>query len=115
MVNEAICRVCGGTRSEHFDAEGKPKTQHVFTEQEGQLMSHAEAAKMNRPAQPAAFMVPGKFNGTDASAIQRLLELMLERGALTQEDALYIVGVGPKPEKKSGYIDPALLFGTGTS
>lgn len=109
-MSDATCGICGGTKAEHFGEGGKAITQHVFSE-EGRLISHAEADRMNRPPQ-TPFIVPQRINGTDASAIQRLLGLMLERGTLSSEEVLYVVGVGPKPEpERSGYMDPGLLVG----
>lgn len=118
MENDAtICGVCGGARSDHFDADGKPITQHVFSS-EGRLQSQADAQKAAQGPQQGAtrFVMPAGFAGTDAQSLQRLIEVLLSQGVISEAEVLYIFGVASKPDvaAPTGYNDPVKLFGTGT-
>lgn len=110
--DEMPCGVCGGRKKEHFDDEGKPITQHVFSS-DGRLISHADAAKA-RQIQPQRVVLPSQFAGTDAQVITKLIEVLMDKSIISNEEALYIFGVAPKPAPATGFNDPARLFGTGT-
>jgi hypothetical protein len=101
---EPKCAVCHGRKSEHFDDEGRPKTQHAFTELEGDLVTHQQNAK-RQPKSPTVIQLPGGTQN-EGGAINRLIETLLNKGALTTDEALYVCGIGPKPEPPSGYRDP---------
>jgi hypothetical protein len=107
--SDAVCKVCGGRKSEHFDDKGFPVTRHAFTELEGDLVTHREASKRSSGGreQPMMIRLPGATQN-EGGAINKLLEIMIDRGTLTTAEALYICGIGPKPEQASGYQDPAM-------
>jgi hypothetical protein len=50
------------------------------------------------------------LNGTDQAAIGRLIEVLLEKNTLSTPEALYILGVGSKPEPPAPrkFFDPAM-------
>lgn len=106
MYDQEKCTLCGGTRAEH---EGR---QHQFTKEGDQveLSTQRERAEAVRRQQgtPMRLSLP-PISGTDGQAIHRLIELMLDKGLFTAEEALFILGVGSKPEllnDRSGYQDP---------
>lgn len=106
QLTEARCAVCRGKKSEHFDVRGFPITQHAFTELEGDLVTHKEREKQNTPpAQPQLIRLPGG-TANEGGAINRLIEILLNKGTLSTDEALYVCGIGPKPEQPSGFRDP---------
>lgn len=110
------CAVCRGAYSEHFDGDGKKITQHSYTEKEGDLVTHEEAAKRSQPRQQQGMQVSPTMlamqAGTNPLAMGRLIEVLLDKGVLTNEDALYVAGFSPtKPNRASGYADPSAVAG----
>lgn len=98
----APCGICKGKKSEH----GPGKTQHVYSP-EGQLKTHKqEEAEQQRQAGPQLIRLPGAQTN-EAGAIGRLCEVLMDNGLMSQEQALYVAGMGTKPEKMSGFQDPA--------
>lgn len=110
--NELICTLCEGKRREHYDAEGKPITRHVFTTAEGQLHTHEELRKEQQKAQQQVIRLPGAQTN-EAGAIGRLCEVLMENNLITASQALYVAGMGPKPDTPSGFRDPGLPSATG--
>lgn len=101
------CTVCGGEKKDHFDAEGKAITRHVYTVIEGALETQAQRQQRLQPHQ---VMPPLAAIGGNPMSLGRLVELLLERGVIDTPDALYVAGYGSKPEKPlqtSGYMDPS--------
>lgn len=107
------CAVCGGEYSTHF-VDGKQITQHMYTENPGELVTQQEKAKekmmtgqMARPAQvnPAMMMA----SGSNPVSFGRLVEVLMEKGVIEPGEALYIGMMGVKPQKE--FIDPAAAFG----
>lgn len=86
------CAICFGTRDEH----GPGLTQHAFTDREGDLVTPLEMAK-RQPQPPRLIQLPGGTHN-EGGAINRLIETLMNKGLLSVEEALYVVGVGPKPE-----------------
>lgn len=77
------CRVCGQPRQiMGVDTHTPQGPNHVFSE-DGRLVSWADQAKSQRA--PAGRLSIDSFGPTS-----RLLEVLLERGLITPEDALYI-------------------------
>lgn len=108
MMEDPICTACSGKKSEHFDGEGKPITRHMFTEREGELQTR-EAAEKNQQQQlsgPSVIRLPGAQTN-EAGAIGRLCEVLLENNMMSTAQALYVAGMGSKPEASSGFADPA--------
>lgn len=108
-VESAPCGVCKGSRKEHFDGAGRPITQHVYSP-DGGLVSQVDAAKARQAQQS---VIPPRFPGTDAQVITRLIQTLMDKGILSDPEALYIFGVGNKPEV-TRFVDPVKLFGSGT-
>lgn len=102
------CAVCRGAKEEH----GPGKTQHVYTTESGQLMTQRQQEQMTRgmtQVQPQVIRLPGAQTN-EAQAVGRLVEVLLEKQILSTPEALYIAGMGSKPEvtpPASGYRDPA--------
>lgn len=95
--NKGPCGVCKGAYDEHFNSEGKPKTQHAYVAEGGSLMTQKEAAEARGPQKPA-MMNPGlAYMGNAGMSVARLTELLLEKNLLSPEEGLYIAGFGPKP------------------
>lgn len=107
-MSEQPCAVCRGAKEEH----GPGKTQHVYTTDPGQLMTSRQQEQQMRQLQqqqPMAIRLPGAQTN-EAQAVGRLVEVLLEKQILSTPEALYIAGMGPKPEvlpPTSGYRDPA--------
>lgn len=103
MANKGPCTICRGSYAEHFDDAGKQKTQHAYTELEGDLVTPAQQAK--REQSPSrTVMMPQMSMGM--LNIQRLVEVLHEKNLLTQDEVLYIAGVGQKPTETK-FRDPA--------
>lgn len=98
------CRICGGQREEH----GPGLTQHAFTLNDGELVTLEEKRKQATPGmgQPQVVRLSGGTH-TEGGAINKLIEVLMEKGLLDVPEALYIVGIGTKPTKPSGFADPA--------
>jgi hypothetical protein len=106
----STCGVCHGQKSEHFDDSGKAITQHVFTEHEGHLVTqaqHQEQLRRQNPPTPQLIRLPGGGSSNEGGAINRLIEVLLDREGLSSQEALYIVGIGEKPPRGGQYFDPA--------
>lgn len=93
---KAPCGVCRGAYKEHFDEKGTPITQHAYTEQAGDLKTHKEAAEAAGGQRPQMVMQPPVYMGNAGLSVARLVELLLEKGFLSNADALYIASMGPK-------------------
>jgi hypothetical protein len=99
-----ICTTCHGKFSEH---EGRI---HPFTSGVAELSTprEREEAAAKQRQQQVRVQLP-QINGTDGAAIGRLLDLLMDKGVLTERETLYVLGVGMKPEPlndASGYQDP---------
>jgi hypothetical protein len=104
MSDEAPCKLCGGK----FDEHGPGLTQHVYTQREGEMKTFEQEAREKQAAQRPVMVLPPSTNSTQ---VERLVQVLLTRGLILTDDALYIAGMGPKPEQQSsGYIDPAQFF-----
>lgn len=89
------CGVCGGKFSEHQN----PNVKHVFSA-EGQLISKEQAAKQQQ--RPVRFPQTG-----EAGLVGRLVEVLMAQHMVSQEEALYVAGMGPKPNyEHQQYRDP---------
>lgn len=105
-MGEKICTACGGKKEDHFNSDGKPITRHMFTEQEGELQTR-EAVEKKLQTGPQLIKLPGAQTN-EAGAIGRLCEVLLENGQMSTPQALYVAGMGPKPEAPSGFADPSI-------
>jgi hypothetical protein len=84
------CRACGGRPEDH----GPGKSQHVYTEREGELITHEQVAKAKRLQNQALMQAPHH-----PTMLDRLVEVLLNRGAIDRDEALYILaGVSPPAE-----------------
>ena len=101
------CGVCKGAYKEHFDDAGKPITQHAYTPNSGDLVTHQEMAKRHQPQQRVPFN-PQMLTQASGPQLGRLVELLIERNLLGVEDGLYIAMMGPKPAAPSGFRDPVV-------
>lgn len=99
------CTICSGSKEEHFEADGKRKTIHEYTEKQGDL--HAAQEKPAQIAPPAMRL---QMAGASIE-VSRLVEVLMDKGLLTIPEVLYIAGVGQKPSPPSGYRDPSLSSG----
>jgi hypothetical protein len=101
------CGICQGKFSEHVP----PNIQHVWVSVGGDLMTHEQKKKQEGRA-PG--MAPGAVirtsMGLSPDAVGKLTEILLEKGIISTPDALYVAGMGSKPDqnKLSGYRDPNL-------
>lgn len=99
------CKICDGTKAEHFDESGQKKTIHEFTTREGDLRPPKEKPEIRPEQMVTRLQMPGA-----ALEVTRLVEVMMDKGLLTVPEVLYIAGVGPKPAAPSGYLDPATVM-----
>lgn len=97
---EGACAVCGGKWSEHQRAD----IRHMFTKNPGELITPEEAAKKQRPTQQVVF--PRSVPGNDVQLLNRLVEVLMEKGIISTPEGLYIAGIGQKP---SGFRDPGMM------
>lgn len=109
-MGDAPCEVCGGTKAEHYGDDGKtPRTQHAYTTTPGEMITHAEREKQQQQPQP--FQVGGvplsTMVNSQPNSVGRLTEVLLDAGVIRPQDALYIAGMGSKPNPPSGFVDPA--------
>ena len=103
-MSEARCQVCGGAPEEHSPG----KTQHAFTEVGGQLLTHEQVAeaKRRREQAPQVIRLPGAQTN-EATAVARLVEVLLEKRIMTTDEALYVAGMAGKPHSaEAHYRDP---------
>jgi hypothetical protein len=105
----APCTICKGSKAEHFDNHGQPTRQHAYTTKDGDLVTNQEMAKRNQPQGQRTPFNPAMLMGGNPMTAARLTEVLLEKGVLTTDDALYIAMMGPKPTPKSGFMDPATV------
>jgi hypothetical protein len=100
------CAVCRGGYKEHFDGDGKKITAHAYTEQPGDLRPQPKP----QPAQNPIRLVGAQTN--EAGAIGRLCEVLLQNGLIDTPEALYVAGMGtkPEPESPSQWSDPNAFF-----
>lgn len=103
-----VCTICRGRKSEHIDEKGVQISRHAFTTMEGDLVTPEQMAKRQAPQQTARVQIPATMAGN--VQLGRLVEVLLEKGLLTAEEALYVGMMGPKPELQSGYRDPAMVM-----
>lgn len=99
------CAICRGKLEEH----GPGKSAHAYTQKAGELVTHEEMAKRqaaNQPRQAQIIRLPGGTQN-EGGAINRLIEVLMDRDVLSPEEALYICGIGEKPRAPSGFQDPA--------
>lgn len=98
------CAVCHGKRSEH-----KSTTKHMFTEEEGVLMTPAQAKQAQMRAEsPRAQVIqlPGMTPG-HSTMTDRLIQVLLQKQLISKDEALFILGVGPEPQR---FRDPAAMM-----
>lgn len=82
------CGVCQGKYSEH----GEGKTRHAWVpEGSTEMLTHEEAAKKTRQGPGEAMVVRMPTNGQ--GPLQRLIEVLSSRGALSNEELMYITGI----------------------
>lgn len=99
-----ICKACGGKRSEHTGS-----TRHMFTEEEGVLVTPAQARQAQMRAQspqPQVIQLPGGSPG-HPTMTDRLIQVMLQKNLINKDEALFILGVGPEPQR---FRDPAAMM-----
>jgi hypothetical protein len=100
------CGICEGSPGEH----DSPNVQHVWVPQGNtELITKAEAAKKRAQSQRQPMMVLGSQNQVN-EAVGRLVEVLLGQKMISTEEALYVAGMGPKPDytPASGFRDPAV-------
>lgn len=105
MSREGVCNICGGNRSEHGPDSGRV---HAYTEREGELKSQAQA---DQEAMKRTFVQLPANVGSHPTVTDRMVEVMLRKGLIDREDALYIL-VGIQPESAS-LSDPAVRMKRG--
>lgn len=79
------CTICGGSIEEHQGSR------HAYTTTPGDLKV---------PETPKPNQSP-RLNGAqtnEAQAIGRLLEILAQKNILSLQEAIYVAGMGPKPE-----------------
>jgi len=72
------CVICGGSREEHAGR------QHAFTLQEGDLRTPKA-----EPARPQVVRLGGAATN-EAQAMNRMIEVLLSKGAISAGEALYV-------------------------
>lgn len=107
MNDKPPCKVCKGSYDEHFNDKGEAITQHVYTDAGGDLKTHAQAAEERKSTLPAAPSPMLQYMGNAGLSVARLTELLMEKGILSTQEALYISGISAtKPIAPSGFQDP---------
>lgn len=94
------CAICGDTKENH---EGRV---HAFTTKQGDLKTPEQASKEAQPQRPQALNFGAL--GLNPMGLGRLIEVLMEKNLLSDDEALYIAGFRSKPENKSGFADPAM-------
>lgn len=84
------CVVCSGSKGDH----GPGKTRHVYTETPGQLQTPEQQAKTQDPGSRVV-MMPQPSHPT---MVDRLVETLLIKGLLGNEDVIYIMLGKPRSE-----------------
>jgi hypothetical protein len=99
---DAKCSICSGTKAEHKNSR------HAFTTIEGDLTTPEEMRKRNAPPTPPQLIrLPGGTHN-EGGAINRLIEVLMNKGIFSTDEALYICGIKPTLEAPSGFADPAV-------
>ena len=105
------CTVCSGSKEEHFDAEGKQITIHAYTELEGDLVTQEQDKKRRQQKGTLAGVPISTMVNAQPNSVGRLVEVLIDAGAIRTEDALYIAGMGSKPNSpRAEFTDPAKFF-----
>lgn len=98
-MSDPVCRVCPLTESQHT----RETTSHVFSNVPGMLKTWKEADRENHPSSGARLIPFPGANSPQTLSTDRLVRVLLEKGLITQEDALFIlVGI----RRESGHADP---------
>lgn len=98
------CAACGGKEEDH----GPGKSQHVFTEVAGELKTHEQVAKEKQRNSARVVQMPMPMP-SHPTVTDRLIEVMLTKGLIDRDEALYIVAGVALPEKQQ-YMDPATVI-----
>lgn len=93
-----LCAVCKGEKKDH----GEGKSIHAYTTTPGGLEAANRSEQKSGPQ--AVFIPPGGVHSPQAMG--RLLEVLLEKGVISAPDALYVLGVGTKPNPESETSHP---------
>jgi hypothetical protein len=105
---DAPCAVCGGTKNEHYEDDGKtPRTQHVYTTTPGEMVTHAEKEKQKQQVPQLSGAPLAAVVNSQPNSVGRLVEVLLDAGVIRTQDALYIANMGSKPSPPTGFSDPA--------
>ena len=100
-MDEDKCAACGGKREDH----GPEKSRHVFTQNAGELKTHEQLAKEQQQGRRIMTSMPMPSHPT---VTDRLIEVMLGKGLIDRDEALYIVAGVPLPTQ--AHADPVKLF-----
>lgn len=93
MVNGEACAICGGAKEDH------KKSQHEYTVTPGALRPRENPKASQR--EPVVVPV------NSSPEVARLVQVMLEKGIFSSEDALYIF-IGQRPARQ--FADPSQLI-----
>ena len=85
------CAICKGAPEDH----GVGKSQHVYTETPGHILTHEQAAKQQK-SDDSGFKVATMPQPANTTMMDRLVETLLIRGLIDAEDAVYIMLGHPK-------------------
>lgn len=100
MGNDYTCRVCGAPGSEHYDEDGKLRTQHVPSS-DGRLETEEEQRKRLRGVESRPTVTLGapqtSTTGYQETPATRLAEVLVNRGLIDDKDLLYVIGLGERP------------------
>lgn len=80
------CSVCGGWKSEH---EGRI---HAYTNVGGTLVTQAEVEKAKQRNKPLVIAAP------HSQVMNRVVEVLANKGIFDTEDLMYITGVKGQPD-----------------
>ena len=100
QTNDPICVTCKDKKSNHFDDEGKPITQHQFTtEEEPKLESREQRSRRLAKSQhPSSGANLAALVNAQPNSVGRLTEVLLDKKIITAAEALYVAGMASKPE-----------------
>lgn len=87
-MSKPTCAICGGSEEEHT-----PDRQHAFTTTPGELKTPAQVQKEKEGARSGMVMVA---HPPPKDIAERLVILLLDKGLITSEEALY-VSLGRRP------------------
>lgn len=102
QIEGPICAVCKGPKSTHYDENGKQKTRHAFTEEEGRLETpeqQEKRLKKSQGPQPQPGMSLAQMVNAQPNSVGRLTEVLLDLKLITPQDALYVAGMQPRVKR----------------